>query len=44
MLKISTNELVDFGYIQFSIDGGSYIKYNPNSVAHREGIPTSDVT
>lgn len=44
MLKISTNELVDFGYIQFSIDGGSYVKYNPNSVAHREGIPTSDVT
>ena len=44
MLKISTNELVDFGYIQFSIDGGSYTKYNPNSVAHKEGIPTSDVT
>lgn len=44
MLKISTNELVDFGYIQFSIDGGSYVRYNPNSVAHREGIPTSDVT
>lgn len=44
MLKISTNELVDFGYIQFSVDGGSYIKYNPNSIAHKDGIPTSDVT
>lgn len=44
MLKISTNELVDFGYIQFSVDGGSYVKYNPNSIAHKDGIPTSDVT
>lgn len=44
MLKTLTNESVDFGYIQFSIDGESYIKYNPNSRAHSNGIPTSDVT
>lgn len=42
-ITFKNDQVVNFGTVSYSIDGGSYVTYDPNTRVHADGIPTSSI-